>query len=62
MVNPLTTNVPHHIETSQFGLQINLLFSICWGTLVVNGFRRKRITMKDIKEDNNNDDDNALRK
>ena len=22
-INPLTTNVPHHIETSEFAMQIN---------------------------------------
>ena len=40
MLHPLTTNVSHHIETSQLiciALQINWLVSIRWGKFVVNG-------------------------
>ena len=37
IANSLKTKVPHHMETSQFALQINWLVSIWSGTLVVNG-------------------------
>ena len=40
-INPLTTNVPHHIyiPVNWFPMQINWLVSIRWGTLVVNGLK-----------------------
>ena len=34
-LNPLTTNVPHHIETSQLICIANWLVFIWWGTLVI---------------------------
>ena len=44
-LNPLTTSVPHHIETSQM---ICRMVSMWWGTLVVNGLKKKKTP--DIKE------------
>ena len=39
-INPLTTNVPHHIETSQLICIANQLTGFYMkGTLVVNGLR-----------------------
>ena len=45
-VNPLTTNVPNHIETSQL---ICSLVSIRWGTLVVNGLIRLALKLDATK-------------
>ena len=39
-INPLTTNDPHHTETSQLSCFANqLLVSISWETLAVNGLK-----------------------
>ena len=44
--NPLTTNIPHHIETiHRSAMQINWLVSIWWGPLVVNGLKVKAVTL-----------------
>ena len=42
-VNSLTTNVPHHIDTSQLICNANQLtgFYMIWGRLVVNGLRQR---------------------
>ena len=46
-VNPLSTNVPHHIETSQLVCSPNQL----WGTLVENGlmFIRNQTILNYVK-------------
>ena len=44
-LNPDITNVPHHIETSRFGLRISWLVFIWWGTLVVPDRRQWKPSM-----------------
>ena len=47
-VSPLTTNVPHHVETSKL---INWLVSIYWRTLVVNRLKDfNHVTVKKVIE------------
>ena len=39
LFNPLTTNLPHHIETSQLNCNANQLTGLAWGRMAVNGLR-----------------------